>query len=99
MNDCYVQADGKKHVNLNKFVVNRVKFKENSCKIVTESVEYEYRIMQALRATQFAGKPIVVEEQSPVELSCYHHTKTPNRHVNVRLLKKRESLKKNRISS
>jgi len=52
-----------------------------------------------MRATQFTGKPIVVEEHTQFELKCYQHTKTPNRHVNVKLLRERDSLRNNRIAS
>ena len=99
MDDCYILADGKEHLNVNKFVVTRVRFKEKPPReIVVESVEYRGRIMLAMRATHFTGKPIVVEEHTPFELRCYQHTKTPNRNVNVKLLRERDSLRTNKVS-
>ena len=70
--------------------------KKIQSEIICEKIEYLNRSMPGLPANQFTGKPISPDSGRPL-LEKYTHTKTPNRHVDAKFLKKRDAMKERRI--
>ena len=98
LNDCYMLPGRQTTLDVNRFVLVGKHFEKSYRLVDSERDEYLNRSMLALKASQFRGKPIVIEEQKTLELKSYHHTKVPNRHVNVRLLRQRELKLRNMMS-
>lgn len=53
--------------------------------------------MPGIPANQFSGRPIS-PDNGQVFLNSYVHTKTPNRHVDVKFLQKRNIMKENKVA-